>query len=124
METRIQQDKDLLLIIINENLTSGSITELIQWIPPDADTMPTRVIVDLRNVTELDSSGLSALVRLTKLLKPLTSQILYCPSDVVQQVFAETNLDQVWNTYPDVAAATAALKKPESPWMPFRIQAA
>jgi anti-anti-sigma factor len=124
METRIQQDNDLLLIIINENLTSGSITELIQWNPSDAETMPGRVIVDLRNVAALDSSGLSALVRLNKILKPMTSQIFYCPSDVVQKVFHETNLDQVWITYPDVVSATAALEKQPNPWLPFRIQAA
>ena len=113
-----------MFITINESLTSGSITELIQWTPPDADAMPGRVIVDLMTVTELDSSGLSALVRLNKILKPLTSQILFCPSDVVQQVLVETNLEQVWTTYPDVVSATAALKKPASPWLPFRIQAA
>ena len=123
METRIQQDNDLLLIMITENLTSGSITDLIQWTPPDAESMPGHVIVDLTKVTEVDSSGLSALVRLNKILTPVTRQILYCPSHAIRQVMTETNLDQVWTVFPDVISATAALKKPPRPWVPLRIQA-
>lgn len=124
METRIQQNDDLLLITLTENLTSGSITNLIQWTPPEAESMPGHVIVDLTRVSAVDSSGLSALVRLNKILKPITRQILYCPSHAVRQVMTETNLDKVWAVFPDVISATAALDKPPRPWVPLRIQAA
>ena len=123
METRFEQGNDLLVIIVTENLTSGSIADLIQWIPPAMESMPGHVIVDLTKVAVVDSSGLSALVRLNKILKPITRQIIFCPSDAIRQVMVETNLDQVWTTYPDVASATNALKKPPSPWIPLRIQA-
>lgn len=70
---------------------------------------PERIILDLSNVTFLDSSGLGAVVAAMKLAAPERKLELAGLNAMVQNVFRLTRMDTVFTIHPDVAAATTKL---------------
>ena len=63
---------------------------------------PSTVILDLQNVTFIDSSGLGAVVAILKLLAPERTLILAELTPPVKRVFELTRMDQVMTMYPTV----------------------
>lgn len=66
-----------------------------------------RVILDLGEVTFLDSSGLGALVAVMKSLLPDTRMDLAAPQANVSKVLGLTRMNAVFAIYPDTSAALA-----------------
>jgi len=67
------------------------------------------LLVDLSELSFIDSSGLSALVAGYKAAVEAGGNLkLACLDPQVREVFALTHLDRVFETYPDMAAALAS----------------
>ncbi|RLL72244.1 STAS domain-containing protein [Paenirhodobacter hankyongi] len=66
-----------------------------------------RVVLDLSDVTFLDSSGLGAIVAVMKSLAPARQLELAGLTPTVEKVFRLTRMDTVFRIHPDVAAATS-----------------
>ncbi len=71
---------------------------------------PDRVILDLRQVQFLDSSGLGAVVAAKKQLGPNRSLELADFSPMVEKVFQLTRMDSVFTIHRDAAAALGGLR--------------
>lgn len=67
-----------------------------------------RVVLDLAEVTFLDSSGLGALVAAMKLIGPSRRLELACLQPAVERVFRLTRMDTVFTIHPTVHAALNA----------------
>jgi anti-sigma B factor antagonist len=71
---------------------------------------PRRLILDLTDVTLLDSSGLGALVSMLNRSREVHSELgLVCPQRHIRRVFEITGLRRAFVFGDDVAAVTAAL---------------
>ncbi|MBK1634273.1 STAS domain-containing protein [Rhodovulum adriaticum] len=68
---------------------------------------PSRVVLDLGQVTFLDSSGLGAVVAVMKLLAPGQRLELCCLTPTVAKVFRLTRMDRVFTIHDDAGAAFA-----------------
>ena len=69
------------------------------------------LLLDLSELSFIDSSGLSALVAGYKAAVEAGGSLkLACLVPQVREVFALTHLDRVFETYPDVAAALASFQ--------------
>lgn len=76
-----------------------------EWLPAVEELRPEHLIVDLANVTFMDSSGLGLIVALRNAQKQHGGDlVLTAPQRPVRRVLALSGLDQVI----DVRAATAA----------------
>ncbi|MEO0486543.1 MAG: STAS domain-containing protein [Pseudomonadota bacterium] len=73
------------------------------------DGGPQRVVLDLTEVSFIDSSGLGAVVAAKKLLHANHKLELAGLSPVVRKVFKLTRMDSVFPIHDDVAAAVPAL---------------
>lgn len=73
------------------------------------DDGPPRVVLDLSQVTFLDSSGLGAVVAAMKQVGPERRLELAGLTPTVAKVFHLTRMDTVFTIHPDVAAITARL---------------
>lgn len=68
-----------------------------------------RIVIDLHQVTEVDSSGIGALVSLLKRIGMRGEMILCGMTEKVAQLFRLTRMDQIFPIQPDSAAALRAL---------------
>lgn len=67
------------------------------------------IVVDLQDVTFMDSTGLGALVGGLKRVKPLGgSLVLICNQDKILKIFEITGLNKVFPIYQDAEEATKA----------------
>jgi anti-sigma B factor antagonist len=67
------------------------------------------VIVDLRRVTFIDSSGLGVLVQAHRSAKEQDTRLMLVASPPVRKLLALTALDTVLETYDELAAAESAV---------------
>ncbi|WP_225028376.1 STAS domain-containing protein [Xinfangfangia pollutisoli] len=68
-----------------------------------------RFVIDLREVQDVDSSGIGTLVGLLKRIGLRGEMILCGPSEKVAQIFRLTRMDAIFPIQPDSAAALRAL---------------
>jgi anti-sigma B factor antagonist len=73
------------------------------------DAAPGRVVLDLAQVTFIDSSGLGAIVAALKQLAPTRRLELAGLTPAVEKVFRLTRMDSVFRIHPTVDAATAPI---------------
>lgn len=66
---------------------------------------PRRIVLDLKSVGFLDSSGLGAIVGAKNALGPDRLLDLAIPKPPVEKVFRMTRMDRVFRIYPDANAA-------------------
>ncbi len=64
-----------------------------------------RVVVDLSTTGFMDSSGLGALVGLSKAADGATALVVVCPQPSLRKLFAISRLDEVLTVYPDLGSA-------------------
>jgi len=69
----------------------------------------TSLILDLSNVTFVDSSGLGCLINVLKKLGPRASLRLASVHENVMSLFELTRVDRVLSIHPDVDAALASI---------------
>lgn len=64
-----------------------------------------RILIDLGNVTFIDSSGLGVLVLIYKAARLAHSQLAFCSAgDQSRMLFEITGMDQVFEIFPDQAS--------------------
>lgn len=68
------------------------------------------VLLDLRKVDFIDSSGLGAIVAAMKNLAPARKLVLAGLTPAVDKVFRLTRMDSVFKVYPDINDALAELR--------------
>ena len=76
-----------------------------------AADQPARVVLDLRDVQFLDSSGLGAVVAAMKLLGPGSRLELAALTPAVERVFRLTRMDTVFVIHPDADVAASDLPR-------------
>ncbi|QGX99541.1 anti-sigma factor antagonist [Roseovarius faecimaris] len=97
------------IITINAARIDASIAIQFKDAMRAATTAPTdRVILDMRQVNFVDSSGLGAIVAAMKGLGRDTRLELAGLTPDVDKVFRLTRMDTVFDIHPDLAAATSA----------------
>jgi anti-anti-sigma factor len=84
---------------------SGVVRDQIE---PHIAAKDRRIIVDLGNVTYIDSSGLAVLIEAMQRAQAYGGGLALCNlRDAVQHIFSIACLDQVFRIFPDRAAALA-----------------
>jgi anti-sigma B factor antagonist len=73
------------------------------------------ILVDLKNITFIDSSGLGTLVVLLKKIRGLNRRLYICSiNDQVRMLFELTSMDRVFDIYKDRQAFESAQAKVSS----------
>jgi anti-anti-sigma factor len=71
------------------------------------------ILIDLKNISFIDSSGLGTLVVLLKKVRSLDRKLCICSiNDQVRMLFELTNMDQVFDVYNDRAAFEQEVLQP------------
>jgi len=74
------------------------------------DNKPQRLVVDLSSVTYIDSSGLAALIAAMQRVERYGGEFLLAGlQGTICDIFENLRLDQVFQIFPDAAAALAAI---------------
>jgi anti-sigma B factor antagonist len=69
-----------------------------------------RIVVDLSNATYIDSAGLAALILAMQKVKGLGGKFFLAGLDqTMRSIFETSRLDQIFQIFPDVDAALAAI---------------
>jgi anti-sigma B factor antagonist len=72
------------------------------------DKKPARMVVDLSNVTYIDSAGLAALIQAMQKVEAYGGKFLLAGlQETVRSIFEISRLDQVFRIFPDTDAALA-----------------
>lgn len=80
------------------------------------ETGQKHLVVDLRRVDFLDSTGLGVLVGVHRRLRGGTGSLtLVCPHEKLMKIFRITGLDTVFDIYPSVEEATNSGSSPLGP---------
>lgn len=112
MPTERWSDNIWIIRLQNEPLFSDEIHPLVQRIGRD-DTPPA-VVVELSEVSQINSSNLSQLLKLRKAATDHKVELrLTSPSNAVWSVFLMTGLDKVFAFTQDTATALAELQMHE-----------
>ena len=70
---------------------------------------PDRVVIDLSDVTYIDSAGLAALIQAMQKVEAYGGKFLLAGlQETVRSIFEISRLDQVFQIFPDTEAALAA----------------
>ena len=107
----IQQWSEQILLaqLNNEPVLSEDLLHIMKKL--GQATSPPDVVLDLRGVSQLNSSNLSQLLRLRKLSLDQGAKLLLAnPSDGIWAVFLTTGLDKVFEFAADVSTALAGLQ--------------
>jgi len=95
-----------LVITVDESRIDAAVALLFKERVKELTDHPAkRVILDLKKVEFLDSSGLGAVVSLMKHLGQGRRLDIAGPSPSVEKVFRITRMDRIFKLYPDAAAA-------------------
>jgi anti-anti-sigma factor len=98
-------DNILILELLNEPDFSEDTDSLILKLQSDNETFP-NVIIDLQNVSTLNSSNLGALIEIKKLLETKDKRMVICNiSDSIWSTMLATGLDQVFEFIEDTTTA-------------------
>lgn len=89
----------LTLVVENDRIDAASAIEFKDQMRAAAQNLPPRVILDLSNVTFVDSSGLGAIVNAKKTLGAKTRFDLCSLNGAVDKVFKLTRMDSVFDIY-------------------------
>jgi anti-sigma B factor antagonist len=85
---------------------SGAVREQLE---PHIATREPQIVVDLTNVSYLDSSGLAVFIEAMQRVQAYGGKFALCGlRESVRHIFAVACLDQVFRIFPDQAAALSA----------------
>ena len=102
-------ESNVIVIRMAGRLNAASSPETKARLKGLAGEGPKHLLLDLSELSFIDSSGLSALVAGYKAAVEAGGNLkLACLDPQVREVFALTHLDRVFETYPDKAAALAS----------------
>jgi anti-sigma B factor antagonist len=106
MQHRIEDGMDILEL--DGRFDAFEVPTVIQWF----DKHPTAryILVNLKGVSFIDSSGLSTLVKGLKRCRQNDGELFLCElQQAVQIIFELTRLDKAFRIYPDEASAVAEI---------------
>lgn len=84
------------------------VDELVAQVAPTLDSPGSRVVIDLKKVGMITSTGLGALVRLAAQANMQRSKLALAePSPFVSSVLSTSKLDKFFEVYPTIEAALA-----------------
>jgi anti-sigma B factor antagonist len=92
----------LVIRVQGNRIDAAGAIEFKEAVRQAADQPGNPVILDLSQVTFLDSSGLGAVVAVMKLLGPGRPLHLAAPQPNVAKVFRLTRMDSIFTIHPDV----------------------
>ncbi|MEH2263908.1 STAS domain-containing protein [Nostoc sp.] len=98
------------VIKLNGNLNATTSQEFRQNITDILEGSPRIVLVDFKDVTFMDSSGLGALVLAFKTLRAADTKLVLCSiNEQVRILFELTNMDKVFEIFPNQDAFNQVL---------------
>lgn len=96
------------VIAVVGRLNSANVAELRSSVASAVDEGRVRVILDVRGVDFIDSSGLGGMISGLKRARQAGGDLrLVAPTPQVTMILSLTNLDQIISVYPTVEAACA-----------------
>lgn len=106
MKLNSTEKDDFTLVRIEEKrIDAVNAPELRQQINELANTGKTRIILDISNVTFMDSSGLGVLVSILKMLGGAGELIIAGANGIVADLFKLTRMDRVFRMCGDAESA-------------------
>jgi len=96
------QGSILVIAVLEDRIDAASAIQFKDRMREVTQTVSDRVVLDLSQVTFLDSSGLGAVVAVLKALGPLRKLELSGLSPTVQKVFRLTRMEQVFTIHDQV----------------------
>lgn len=110
MELKSQTHGDAMLVIVDADRIDAAIAvQFKDAMREAADGGPDRVVLDMSNVSFLDSSGLGAVVGAMKALAPSRKLELAGLTPTVGKVFHLTRMDTVFTIHPNAGTAIDGL---------------
>lgn len=93
-----------------DNTKGNELREQIDSITKTLEEKPEKILVDLKEVTFMDSAGLGALVAIQKSLRGMGIEFFICSlGDQVKLIFELTKMRQVFKAYEDRSAFEMAM---------------
>lgn len=112
MEVSVETEEGICFVTVEEERIDASVALAFKEAMRKAtDVACENVLLDLDQVTFIDSSGLGALVATLKYLTPEKTLSLAGMTPAVQKVFELTRMDTVFQMYAKRADALSALKE-------------
>ncbi|MEW9919909.1 STAS domain-containing protein [Marimonas sp. MJW-29] len=100
MEMSVRTEGDICIVSVGEpRIDAPAAVEFKETMRRLTQAAPPRVLLDLSEVTFIDSSGLGAIVGAMKQLAPAHSLELACLTPNVERVFRLTRLDSVFRIF-------------------------
>ncbi len=105
-------ENDIVLLSIEGDIDLYTASDLKDNIFEQLDFGKTKIIIDLENVTYIDSSGIGTLITSLSKIKKLNGQMcIINVYDSVKKVFELTKLTTFFRIYPDEAEAVRILSE-------------
>jgi anti-sigma B factor antagonist len=100
MKMSAKTEGDICVISVQEpRIDAHAAVEFKEKVRALTQNAPNRVVLDLTQVTFIDSSGLGAIVAVMKLLHPDHSLILAGLTPAVEKVFQLTRMDSIFRIF-------------------------
>lgn len=98
------------VLTLKKNLNAETSSEFQQDIAEIIDSGVTTVLVDCKNITFLDSSGLGSLVLAFKTLRDAGTRMVLCSiNEQVRMIFELTSMNEVFEIFPSQDAFNQVL---------------
>jgi anti-sigma B factor antagonist len=108
MQLKTEDRASVLSVLVQENrIDAASAIQFKEQMRDLTGTAHPRVVLDLAEVSFLDSSGLGAIVAVKKLLGPDRRLELSSLTPTVEKVFRLTRMDTIFTIHPSHAVAVA-----------------
>jgi anti-sigma B factor antagonist len=102
---------DVSVLALSGRLDAYVAPRVSEWLDAAAQAQPANVVVDLQNVTFIDSTGLAILLKGMRRCRQQAGDLFLCGlQQPVRVIFEVTRLDQAFPIFPSEAAAVASVK--------------
>lgn len=113
MEITTRDEDGAKVLLLSGKLDASNSSDLVNVFEPLLKDGHRKFIIDLQEITFIDSAGLSALVKLYKKTRGQSARLwLAAPQDQVRRVFQLTRLDRAFDIAETVPQALQSLIKP------------
>lgn len=111
MKVSVETEEDICMVTVQDARIDAAVALAFKEAMRNAsENAGSRVLLNLENVTFIDSSGLGALVATLKHLTPDRELILSGMTPAVQKVFELTRMDTVFRMFPGAEDALSAIR--------------
>ena len=111
MEVSVRKEEDIYVVtVLASRIDAACALECKETMRRSTDGSPPQVVLDLSEVTFIDSSGLGAIVATMKLLAPERRLALAGMSPAVDKVFKLTRMDRVFRIFPTLDEALCGVR--------------